>query len=648
MMARAFSKILVANRGEIAVRVMRTARALGYRSVAVASEADRDALHARFADETVEIGPPPAAQSYLVVERILEAASRTGADAIHPGYGFLSENADFAEAVIAAGLVWIGPTPASIRMMGDKASSKRLMLERGVPCIPGYQGHDQDHETLMQEAERIGRPLMVKASAGGGGKGMRLVHEGEAVAEAIAAARSEARSSFGSDHLILERAVVNARHVEIQVFGDGHGNILHLGERDCSVQRRHQKVIEEAPSPAVDAALRERMGQAAVAAARAVEYVGAGTVEFLLAADGAFYFLEMNTRLQVEHPVTESITGLDLVAWQLRVAAGEPLPISQDEVRLAGAAIEVRLYAESPAAGFLPRTGRIERLRLPQGEGIRVDHGLREGMEIGASYDPMLAKVVAYGATRDEALRRLARALEDCFIAGCETNRAFLITCLQDPVFASGAATTAFIGERFGDAGVEEPPTPPELVALAALLLGGQGRGWASTGARKAQVILREGDTRTAVDVQSSAEGSTVTLPGGQAFRINIVARDGCDLRFRCDGVERTCRHAMVGRDLHLSSAVGDHVFTNDTLAGAGGGETERKSSSRAPMSGVVQAVLVSEGDTVSRGQPMAILEAMKMEHRIAAPRDGVVSRVHVTAGDQVATRALLVELADE
>jgi geranyl-CoA carboxylase alpha subunit len=395
-----FGKILIANRGEIACRVARTAHALGYRTVAVFSDADAGAPHVLACDEAVALGGSLVGESYLAVEKLLSAARASGADAVHPGYGFLSENAGFAQACADAGLVFIGPPPSAIDAMGNKAAAKRRMIEAGVPCVPGYQGADQSDATLIAEATKIGLPVMVKAAAGGGGRGMRLVHDSGELAEAIVGARNEAQNAFGSGELILEKAVIDARHVEIQVFADAYGNVIHLGERDCSVQRRHQKVIEEAPSPAVYGALRQRMGAAAVAAARAIGYRGAGTVEFLLGADGAFYFLEMNTRLQVEHPVTEMITGQDLVAWQLRVAAGEKLPLSQDDVQLDGHAIEVRLYAEDPYAGFLPQTGTVAAWRPAEGPGLRTDHGMRDGQAISAFYDPMIAKVIAHGATR--------------------------------------------------------------------------------------------------------------------------------------------------------------------------------------------------------------------------------------------------------
>jgi geranyl-CoA carboxylase alpha subunit len=620
---------------------------MGYRTVAIASDADSDALHAQMADEMVAIGPAPAGQSYLLVDKVLDAARRTRADAIHPGYGFLSENAGFAQATIEAGMVWIGPPPSAIAAMGDKASSKKLMIRAGVPCIPGYQGDAQDDATLLGEAERIGRPLMVKASAGGGGKGMRIVHDGESLIEAIASARSEALSAFGSDLLILERAMEDARHVEIQVFADALGNIVHLGERDCSVQRRHQKILEEAPSPAVDSDLRRRMGEAAIAAAKTVGYVGAGTVEFLLGADKSFYFLEMNTRLQVEHAVTEGVYGVDLVEWQLRVAAGEPLPLGQDALVPNAAAMEARLYAEAPASGFLPRTGRIVKLRLPEGEGIRVDHGLREGMEIGAWYDPMLAKVIATGPTREDARRRLIGALRRTFVAGCETNRAFLIECLEIREFASGRATTDFVGSQFGSVGPVAPAVRPELTAIAALMLGGGGKAWASTASRRRLMKLRIGQEVKNVAIVRSADSLTVEPLGEAPLAAQIVASAETELRYRCDGVDRSCRYAWDGSLLHLSSDDADHQFENVTFAVAEASEHSGGSRTLAPMSGTVTAVFVSLGDTVVKGQPLAILEAMKMEHRITAPRAGVIGRLLVRAGDQVTTRALLVELSD-
>jgi geranyl-CoA carboxylase alpha subunit len=444
----AFNKILIANRGEIACRVMRTAQNLGYRTVAVYSAADSDARHVHVADEAVCIGPAQVNQSYLMIDSIIHAAQQTGADAIHPGYGFLSENADFARACEAAGIVFIGPTVEAIHLMGSKRLSKIAMLEAGVPCIPGYEGAAQDDDTLSREAERIGYPLMIKASAGGGGRGMRLVHASSELLAQIRTARSEAQNAFGSGELILERAVIQPRHVEIQVFGDQHGHIVYLGERDCSVQRRHQKVVEEAPCPVMTPELRQAMGEAAVKAAASVNYVGAGTVEFLLDQSGEFFFLEMNTRLQVEHPVTELITGQDLVAWQIRVAEGQPLPLKQDEIRLTGHAMEVRLYAEDAAHNFLPQTGTALRWEPALRDGIRIDHGLVEGQVVSPFYDPMLAKVIAYGATREEARRKLVRAVEDCVLLGVNGNQRFLANLLSRALCQRPKPVAAAAGRR--------------------------------------------------------------------------------------------------------------------------------------------------------------------------------------------------------
>ncbi|MYF09246.1 MAG: acetyl-CoA carboxylase biotin carboxylase subunit, partial [Rhodospirillaceae bacterium] len=467
---RRFGTILVANRGEIAVRVMRTARALGHRTVAVHSEADSEAPHVRMADAAAHIGPAPAAESYLNIDNILRAAAETGADAVHPGYGFLSENADFARACETAGLAFIGPHADAIAIMGDKAEARRRMAEAGVPCVPGYDGAEQSDAALIAAAAEIGFPVMVKAAAGGGGRGMRLVAQAGALPDALAAARSEAENAFGSGSLILEKAIARPRHVEIQIIADSHGNTIHLGERDCSVQRRHQKVIEEAPCPVMTGDLREAMGAAAVEAARSIGYCGAGTVEFLLDADGSFYFLEMNTRLQVEHPVTEAITGLDLVALQIRVAEGRPLGLAQADFRPSGHAIEARLYAEDVAQDFLPAAGDIALWRPAAGPGVRIDSGVESGQAVSPFYDPMIAKFIAHGETRDIARRRLIRALAETAAFGLTTNKRFLIDCLKKDVFAKGDATTAFIDEQFPAADLA--PSGPEfaIAAMAAVL----------------------------------------------------------------------------------------------------------------------------------------------------------------------------------
>jgi geranyl-CoA carboxylase alpha subunit len=652
-----FTKILIANRGEIACRISRTARDMGYRTVAVYSDADADALHVRMADEAVRIGPPPVADSYLNVDAILAAAKMVGADAVHPGYGFLSENADFAAACENAGLVFIGPTPDAIRAMGNKAAAKRLMIEAGVPCVPGYQGEDQSDAKLADAAQRIGFPVMVKAAAGGGGRGMRLVSRAEDIADAISTARSEATNAFGSGELILEKAVVDARHVEVQVFGDAHGNVIHLGERDCSVQRRHQKVIEEAPSPAVSPMLRERMGAAAVAAAKAIDYRGAGTVEFLLDAAGEFYFLEMNTRLQVEHPVTEQVTGLDLVAWQLRVAAGEPLPLGQHQVHLSGHSIEVRLYAEDPANNFLPQSGAIHEW-APALAGVRVDHGIASGQAISPYYDPMIAKVIAHGRTRDEARRRLIHALEDTVLFGLPNNRAFLISMLKHPIFAAGEATTGFIGAHFASGSEALKPGAPSsrAVALAAALLYERSArrlsslvaSWDSTGVFAKPLKLAIGDTTIPVDLTARAGDAYDVNVGGETIDIAIVSREKTSVRFVSGGLQAQARNSFGGDTLWLD--VGGETLSARETSHEIRGAAERDGDARmiAPMNGRIVSVVGKPGDSVKKGQRVVVLEAMKMQHEIVAGRDGVLETIAVKEGDQVATRQVLAALAVE
>ena len=645
-----FSKVLVANRGEIAVRIMRSARALGYRTVAVYSDADADSLHVRTADKAVPIGAAPATESYLNIERIVDAAKVSGADAVHPGYGFLAENAEFAEACDRAGLVFIGPPAEAIRLMGNKAEAKRRMIEAGVPCVPGYEGADQADAALIAAAYNIGFPLMVKAAAGGGGRGMRLVTEAGQLATAITAARSEAENAFGSGELILEKAVARARHVEIQVFADGLGNVIHLGERDCSVQRRHQKVIEEAPSPAVDAGLRAAMGDAAVQAARAIQYRGAGTVEFLLSETGDFYFLEMNTRLQVEHPVTEMVTGFDLVAWQLKVAAGEPLPVEQDGVSLDGHAIEVRLYAEDPYNMFLPQTGRAVLWRPAEGDHIRVDHGLAPGQEITPYYDPMIAKVIAWGESRDDARRRLSLALEQTAILGVTTNRRFLIDALQHDTFAEGGATTDFIGDHFPDTTLRRPEPDRRMQALASVLLyrqgGDKGNGWHSTGNAFAPLLLTMGETATPATVAlSDTDRYQVTLDG-ETLSVEVIASNANDVRFVCDGLQESALFAFSDDGELLLDLGGVTVAFSDTLLTAGqGAGAAADGQIRAPMHGKVLAVHAKQGERVAKGQRLLVLEAMKMEHEIAAGMDGTVDEIAVAVGDQVAARSVMMRL---
>ncbi len=648
-----FTKILIANRGEIACRVIRTAKALGYRTVAVYSEADAQALHVNLADEAVCIGPAPVRESYLNIAALLAAARSTGADAVHPGYGFLSENDGFAQACLDAGLVFIGPDPQAILKMGNKAGAKRLMLAAGVPCVPGYQGMDQSDATLLAQAREIGFPIMVKAAAGGGGRGMRLVEHPQDLPVALVSARSEAGNAFGSEELILERAVLEPRHVEIQVFGDRHGHIIHLGERDCSIQRRHQKVFEEAPSPAVTPELRARMGAAAVAAARTVNYVGAGTVEFLLDREGHFYFLEMNTRLQVEHPVTECITGLDLVAWQIAVARGEPLPLTQEQVPLNGHAIEVRLYAEDPCAGFLPQSGDVALWNPPTGEGVRVDHGLASGQTVSPHYDPMIAKIIAHGATRDEARRRLIGALQRTRLLGLPHNRAFLEAVAGHPAFAAGETTTAFIAQHFDSAALVRPRPDSLALALASTLWFEANAKpvaaapWRSSGPARWPMLIGEGEHRHAVHITVTGTHSYTLEVGAALHHITLREREGECLRLIADGVQQNAAAVFAGDVLHLELGDLSANFEDLTYAPPATAAASAESRVLAPMNGRVLAIDVQSGDTVTKGQRLAVLEAMKMEHQLLARRDGVVDQVTVRAGDQVATRALLVSLVD-
>lgn len=646
--------LLIANRGEIACRVIRTARRLGIRTVAVHSEADTGAPHVGMADQAVLIGPAPVGESYLLVEKILDAAERTGADAIHPGYGFLSENAGFAKACADAGITFVGPPVAAVELMGDKARSKLRMIDAGVPTVPGYQQEDHSDEKLIAEADRIGFPVMVKASAGGGGRGMRLVEDPKKLKRALKTARSEAKNAFGDDRLILEKAVQQPRHVEIQVFADCQGNVIHLGERDCSVQRRHQKVIEEAPSPAVTPEIRAAMGEAAVQAAKSIGYLGAGTVEFLLDAGGDFYFLEMNTRLQVEHPVTELITGQDLVEWQIRVAEGDPLPLTQDQVALNGHAIEVRLYAESPAKGFLPRTGRAHLWREPTGYGVRTDAGISQGQEVTPFYDPMLAKIMAHGPTRDAARTRLIRALEDTALLGVETNRRFLIEALADEVFAEGGATTAFIEERFPKARLQNAVPASADVAIAAVLLFHRTQskasadllGWRSSGQTPQSPMV--------VNIGEDEHRATVIWHGGTDYQVAIdgqsfdfgdmcVGRD--EAVWRRDGATQRALYAADGDRLLVQTDDCGFSAEETTYADRAAAAAGSDGAVTSPMNGRVLRIEVATGDTVKKGQLVAILEAMKMEHEITAGVDGTVSEVPVSAGQQVGSNALLAQI---
>jgi geranyl-CoA carboxylase alpha subunit len=633
-----FDSVLIANRGEIAVRVIRTARDLGYRTIAVYSDADADAPHVELADEAVRLGPSEASKSYLNVEAILAAAQRTAAGAIHPGYGFLSENADFAERCAQAGLVFIGPPPAAIRVMGDKVKAKLAMIEAGVPTAAGYLGSDQSDERLRSEAEEMGVPLLVKAVAGGGGRGMRKVTDLAELPEALAGARSEALNAFGNGDLFLERLVTGARHVEVQVFADEHGDVVHLAERECSVQRRHQKIVEEAPSPVVHWDLRKRMGTAAVAAARAIDYRGAGTVEFLVDDDGDFYFLEMNTRLQVEHPVTELVTGVDLVAWQLAVAQGEPLPLSQEHIHIEGHAIEARLYAEDPAQGFLPQLGSIHRFTAPSGPRIRVDAGVRTGGEVSSFYDPMVAKIIGYGPDRNAAIQALVGALRRTTLLGLTTNRDFLLALVGSELFAGGQFRTDTLDAGGVEPYVHDEGIPEEAWALAAALVAhGRADGWRSTGLASWPVTLRHGSDERSFEVTHGArELSVRPSEGDGAWTIRVLSRDADGARVDVDGVLRTVQWAQAGDTLYIDDRGLIAAFVEPSVAAElEGGPSD--GSVEAPIGGKVLAVDVEDGATVQEGQRLLSVEAMKIEHRVVAPRAGVVTGLNVGPGDQVA-----------
>lgn len=645
-----FFKILIANRGEIALRIMRTARRLGHGVVAVYSDADRDARHVREADQAVRIGEALPAQSYLKIEAIIAAAKASGAGAVHPGYGFLAENAEFAQACRDAGLVFIGPSPEAIRAMGNKAGAKDIMQKAGVPCVPGYQGADQSDAAMLSAAKAIGFPVMIKAVAGGGGRGMRLVADTAAFPDALRNARSEAQGAFGDPTVILERAIVDPRHIEIQVFGDRYGNAIHLGERDCSVQRRHQKLIEEAPSPAVTPELRARMGAVAVQAVKAISYEGAGTLEFLLDRDGHFYFMEMNTRLQVEHPVTEAITGLDLVELQLRAASGDPLGLRQEDITFSGHAIEVRLCSEDAGHDFMPQSGTMALWQMP--EAVRVDHALESGAEIPPFYDSMIAKIISHGTSRDEARGKLICALEQVTAFGVTTNQGFLIDCLRHPVFARGEATTAFIGHN-SDALLAPRGDQGSALALAALLLyvtnphappWQRGRSLATTFPLGLRIDLGHGAQE--IETLRERDGSYTAIRNGDRFGFELDELGPDSIRFRRDGLMEQAKFLrdsdrlfLLHRGVTLSAR--DLTLAPPAGAAAAGGDGKV----RAAMNGRVVAVLVKAGDKVAAGQPVMTLEAMKMEHVHTAGVAGTVSAIDVAEGEQVTTGKIVVEI---
>ncbi len=649
-------KVLIANRGEIARRIARTCRRLGLATVAVFSDADEDALFVQEADEAVRLGPAPSRESYLSIEKILAAARLTGADALHPGYGFLSERAELAEACAAAGITFVGPSPQAIRAMGLKREAKRLAAAAGVPTVPGYSGDDQGDATLAAKALEVGFPLLLKASAGGGGKGMRVVRAAGEIEASLAAARREALAAFGDDTLIIERYVSSPRHVEIQILGDTHGNLVHLFERECSIQRRHQKILEESPSPALTPALRAAMGEAAVRVGRAIGYSSAGTVEFILGDDGAFYFLEVNTRLQVEHPVTEMVTGLDLVAEQLRVARGEPLGYGQDDLVQRGHAIEVRLYAEDPASGFLPQAGTLVDFHVPEDEGVRLDTGVRSGDEVSIHYDPMIAKIIAHGASRAEATRRLVRTLERTSVQGLASNRALLVRILEHPAFAAGELDTHFLDRHFAGAlGEPADPSRDRLAAIAAMMIAheahaasrevvpGVPNGFRVNFSVPQTVTYGVGDRSLTLAYRSRGKGRfdvalDVPLHGGESRAVRLVSWAEPTLVLEDhDGHRHTLRVVVdeAAATFYVHSTRGSTALVERPRFPEPGAEAVA-GGCVAPMPGRIVQVLAAEGQAVARGAVLVILEAMKMEHSVVAAIDGVVTRVAVQAGEQV------------
>ena len=659
-----FSKILIANRGEIACRIIRTARKLGYQTVAVFSDADRTAPHVLMADEAVHIGASPAAESYLSVNALLEAARKTGADAVHPGYGFLSENAGFAQACVDAGLVFIGPSASAIEAMGDKALAKRRMLAANVPCAPGYLGEEQDDECLAEQALKLGFPLLVKAVAGGGGRGMRLVREAGDIPQAIAGARREALSAFGDGTLMLERLIDHGRHIEIQVFADSHGNAVYLGERDCTAQRRRQKVIEEAPSPVVSSALREAMGRDAVAAALAVSYCGAGTVEFIVDQNLQHYFLEMNTRLQVEHPVTEMVTGTDLVEWQLRAAAGEALPARQEDIQLTGHAIEARLYVEDPYAGFAPQTGPVLYWQ-PQSAlqtGVRIDDGIRQGDVITPFYDPMVAKVIVHGRDRNDAIRRLRSALGNAPLLGLKNNGQFLSDLVNHPSFRGATMTTTLIDEWQEQANLAASANVASAVAsifqrtmpndtawslAAAVFSLSQGASWRSNSVASFDITLRCEEQTQVMRVLPDRSGQVVVTWSDHQSVVNLLGHKDLqngEIRFETNGVIRKAIVVMTPTVLHVNLGGASFVFTEGSPF-PDANVAHDASRSVSPVAGKVTQVLVAEGAVVTEGQMLVCVEAMKMEMWVAAQAPGIITGVHVKAGDQVESGALLATL---
>lgn len=659
---RLIRKILVANRGEIACRVMRTCRSLGIATVAVFSDADASARHVREADEAIRIGESAATASYLAIRALVAAAQRAGADAVHPGYGFLAENADFADACEAADLTFIGPSPEVIRRMGSKREAKRLAVSLGVPIVPGYEGDDTSDARLVAAAREIGYPVMVKASAGGGGKGMRVLTRAADLAGALAAARREALSAFGDETLLLEKALVEPRHIEIQIFGDVHGSVIALGERECSIQRRHQKVIEETPSTTLTVETRARMSEAAVAIGRSLGYTGAGTVEFIMGREGAFYFLEVNTRLQVEHPVTELVTGLDLVRWQILVAEGHPLPLTQEQITFTGHAVEARIYAEDPASGFLPQAGEVVLWRPPEGDGVRVDAGVATGDSISPYYDPIVAKVCAHGATRDEALRRLDAALQRTVLFGVRSNLDYVRQVLLHPDHRAGRISTAFLEQRAAD--LLAPATDLETddlssAQLAALAVSMQRLGDTSAPAtwrnNRSRPLLEQYKQATGISsseivvqlIPERAAAFSVTFgKESETYSVQVLARSGPEMTLDIAGHVLRVVAVEAQPDIWWARVAGEtFCLTRHSPLPLPGVSQASSDSLAAPMPGQVISVLVAEGQTVAAGDPLMILEAMKMEHTIRAPHSGIVSAIHYRPGDQVRAAAVVLDV---
>jgi acetyl-CoA carboxylase biotin carboxylase subunit len=655
---KSFSKILVSNRGEIALRVMRTCRAMGISTVAVYSDADSSAPHARLADEAVHIGPSPSRDSYLRIEKILDAARRTGADAIHPGYGFLSENADFASACEAAGIAFIGPSPDAIRKMGSKSVARRMMAAASVPIVPGYNGDDQNVESLRAHAMKIGLPVLIKASAGGGGKGMRIVKDEAALNDSLESAKREAENAFGDGTLLIEKYLEGARHIEFQILGDYHGKLIHIFERECSIQRRHQKIVEESPSPALTPDLRGRMGEAAVAVGRAIGYTNAGTVEFILGPSGEFYFIEVNTRLQVEHPVTEMITGLDLVKLQIEIAAGKPLSLNQEDVKAQGHAIEIRLYAEDPDNDFLPSTGIIHDWMPPSGiEGLRIDAGIEAKTAVGIHYDPLLAKVIAHGADREIALRKLAYGLKHLSIQGIQTNRDFLIRLLEHSEFRDGRYHTGFIGEHLDELVAQTDAALDLACAAAAALYLKEDRrarsailphisaAYRNNPYRDPSVKLQIGAETFDVSYREIQADAYVVSCGDKQVQVQVVSWEHGGLRLSIDGVLRLFRVTEIDETLYLHSSAGSRTVTRLPRYPQQNAASDHETAN-ASMPGQVLKILVGVGQEVRIGDPLIILEAMKMEQTIRATMAGLVESVLVKMGQVVSPGDVLVEIA--